>query len=599
MAGATSAAGANEGGLEQRGLEGRRLSTRGGAFFSPSLACGTLVLGLLGGGCRPHVSVCDSDCDEALVPAVAGNGGGAGDADAALAGTTSDGPAGGAAGAAGAAAAECADDRDCDDGSFCNGAEQCRAGACVPGPELTCDGGTTCVEESGGAACVYADPSPWLVLLSNRQLVGLPTAELGKRALITLGDYPSNDLFVGFNEVRFSPDGRHALIDYLVPDFGQQVLELSFDEGVPKPVRPVKDLPNWGLYGVPAFSPDGARALVFEDGSGGYLLDLTGVTAVAASLSVPSFAGQEITFCQMQDQWVKAWSPSSLHSLASGELRSTPLDGDVVEVSPDRQRVWLRGEHARLVSCADGIEQGPSGLPDAGGTWSPDSRWLLASLDDGSGKLFSVTGLEATEVWSNAAVERSSWSADGRALLLRLVGETGPTFVYLDLTGDVPVEHALELPPDASVDRCSASGCLVFAPRLAEDGVDLLWQPFLPDAAASVLATQLSSESALAWADFAQNRLVLKRVNAHGGQLTLTDFEASPERGVFDWPGGSLDVTPASDGSGLLLEFNDDGGFYNFWLALPTPGAGSDAQAVNLDVPAYRGVFQPWPRQTP
>ena len=42
---------------------------------------------------------------------------------------------------AGAGTLECAEDLDCDDGSFCNGAEQCRMGACVPGTALACAAG--------------------------------------------------------------------------------------------------------------------------------------------------------------------------------------------------------------------------------------------------------------------------------------------------------------------------------------------------------------------------------------------------------------------------------------------------------------------------
>jgi hypothetical protein len=416
--------------------------------------------------------------------------------------------------------------------------------------------------------------------------------------MLTLGERPSEDLFVGFNEVAFTPDGHHALIDYLLPDFGQQVLELAFDEGVPKPVERVKNLPNWGIYSTPVFSHDSARALVFESSSGAYLLDLTGPAAVPTPLSVPTFDGWDLTFCQADDSWVQATSTSTLYSLVGGEPLPTPLDGEVVAVSPDGLRVWVRGINARLVSCAAGFEQGPSGLPDAGGTWSPDSRWLLASLEDGSGKLFSFSAaLETTEVWSNHALDHAYWSSDGRAVLLRLVGGTEPTFVYLDLTGEVPVEHPLHLAPDASIGSCSARGCLVFVPRLAEDGVDLLWQPFAADSAPSLLAAQLSSESALVWADFERNLLFLKRASADGSQLTFTDFQASSERAVFDWPGSSIEARPASDGSGVLLQTSVETGYENFWLPLPDAGADVDASVVPLDVPSYRSAFQPWSRR--
>lgn len=600
-AGVTSAAGAKQGGLEQRGLEGRQLDARGGVFFSLSFA-GSLLLGVVGGACRPHVSVCDSDCDDVVAPAAAESGGGYGGAGGDDSGrdSPSDIALGGAPEGAAGTTTECARDRDCDDGHYCNGPELCQAGACHPGTPPSCEDGTSCVEGAQTAECAYAEPSPWLLLLTNRQLVGLPTAELGKRPLLTLGEYPSLDLFVGFNDVAFSPDGRHALIDYWVPDFGQQVLDLAFGEGVPKPVERVKNLPNWGVYSEPAFARDGSRALVSESGSGAYLLDLTGPTAVPSGLAVPDFEGWEIEFCQSHDAWVKTSAPSTLYSLDEGEPVANALDGEVVAVSPDGLRIWLRGEHARIMSCAANAEAGPTGLPDADGTWSPDSRWLLASFDDGSAKLFAVSGaLETTELWSNETLGASAWSADGRALLVRLDDGSEPRFAYLDLAGDAPVEQPIGLPGTATIGRCSDAGCLAFLPRAAEDGLDLLWQPFASNAEPRLLAAQLSGEGSLVWADFTGQRLVLQRATDTGSQLTLTDFQATPELSVFDWPGTSIDARPASDGSGLLLQLSDDTGYSNFWLKLPDPDAGVEASVVPLDIPAYRSAFQPWRRKQP
>lgn len=593
-AGAKSAAGADQGGLEW-GLEGRRPATKGGAFFALSLPAAALLLGLLGGACRPHLSVCDGDCDERPAPPASG-GGGAG-AESADGGETANGAAPSSAGAAGAPTNACREDRDCDDGVFCNGAERCREAVCVAGAQLACEDGTACQERATEGACVYAEPSPWLVLLTNRQIVGLPTTQIGRRPLLTLGERPSDDLFIGFNDVAFSPDGAHALIDYMVPDFGQQVLELAFDEGIPKPVERVKNLPNWGSYSVPVFSRGGERALLFEGGTGPYLLDLTGPAAVPSSLALPASYGWDTKFCRSHDAWVMGSSPATFYSLASGELVSTEVGGQVVAVSPDGERAWLRGESSRIVSCGAEPELGPTGLPDAGGSWSPDSRWLLATLDDGSAKLFSVSSsLETTEVWSTEALGASVWSPDGGALLVRVDDDETSRFAFLDLEAEAPVERALALPADASIDRCSDDGCLVLVPR-AEQGFDLIWQPFSTNTAAAVLATELGSEDAVEWADFAQRRLVLRRFTATGSELTLADFEGSPEQALFTWSDGSLESTPASDGSGLLLQLSDDYGYSNFWL--PFAGSNAASAVVPLDVPAYRIAFQPWARQAP
>ena len=59
------------------------------------------------------------------------------------------------------AGVECADDGDCDDAVFCNGAERCEAGACVAGRPVRCDDGVECtldrcVEDRG--ACVSTPP---------------------------------------------------------------------------------------------------------------------------------------------------------------------------------------------------------------------------------------------------------------------------------------------------------------------------------------------------------------------------------------------------------------------------------------------------------
>jgi len=598
-AGAKSAAGANQGGLEW-GLEGRRLDTQGGAFSSLSLPRLALLLGVLGGACRPHVAVCDGDCDDALTPA-SSNGGaaGAGDDDSLSDERGGSGSSEAGAPAAGAPSAECQRARDCDDGIFCNGDEGCLDGACVPGTEVACDDGTTCVEREAEAACVYAEPSPWLLLLTNREIKGLPTAEMGKRPLLTLGERPTDNIFVGYNDVTFSPDGAHALIDYLLPDFGQQVLELSFGDGVPKAAEGVKNLPNWGSYSVPTFSYDGKRALLYEGGSGAYALDLSQPVAVPSSLPLPFFYGWEISFCQSPNEWLIGSTPATLYSLESGEVHPTEVGGEVVAVSPDGQKVWLRGEDPRLASCSARPELGPLGLPDGDGSWSPDSRWLLVKLDDYSAKLFSVSDtLETTEVWSTEGLDSYSWATDGRALLVHRDEDPEAPFVYLDLTVEAPLEQELALPDDARIDYCEADGCLVFVPR-ADETLDLLWQPFSTHVAPTILTTQLAAESDLQWADLAHDRLLLQRAADAGSKLTLADLETSSEQVVFEWPGSSLDALPAPDGSGVHLRISDDTGYSSFWLTLPMAGSDAAPSVVPLDVPAYRRAFQPWPRQAP
>jgi len=50
-------------------------------------------------------------------------------------------------------------DVDCDDGRYCNGAEDCNEGACLPGTPIDCDDGVNCTDDSCdeiGDTCVHA-----------------------------------------------------------------------------------------------------------------------------------------------------------------------------------------------------------------------------------------------------------------------------------------------------------------------------------------------------------------------------------------------------------------------------------------------------------
>jgi hypothetical protein len=56
----------------------------------------------------------------------------------------------------------CRDDRDCDDGLFCNGTERCFAGACVAGAPVDCSDGLSCTDDSCDdfAGCLNVDTCP-------------------------------------------------------------------------------------------------------------------------------------------------------------------------------------------------------------------------------------------------------------------------------------------------------------------------------------------------------------------------------------------------------------------------------------------------------
>ncbi|HRY94286.1 MAG TPA: thrombospondin type 3 repeat-containing protein [Myxococcota bacterium] len=62
----------------------------------------------------------------------------------------------------GCVAIPCGADADCDDGLFCNGAERCLEGSCVPQADFSCDDGLACTADScdeAADACVFS-PAP-------------------------------------------------------------------------------------------------------------------------------------------------------------------------------------------------------------------------------------------------------------------------------------------------------------------------------------------------------------------------------------------------------------------------------------------------------
>lgn len=496
---------------------------------------------------------------------------------------------------------QCETDLDCDDGRACTGEERCSASVCEGGTPIECDGGTVCDETDPDEPCVYARSSPWLVLLSYEKVLGLPTAELGKRKLLTLGQRVGTGVFVGMNAIAFSPNGRHALIDFWAPDFGQAVLEVSFNRGVPAPAHNLENLPNWGSYSVPTFSHDGARALVSEVDSGAYLLGLAGRRGESSQLDVPTFRGDEVAFCSDDHTWLRSGPKTTLYTLTDGHALANDLGHDDqydVELSPDARKIWLGGESPRLVSCAGEATSAPLGVVAESAEFSPDSRWLLLSLADGSTQLLSVAeSLTAAEVWSGSSVAEWFWSDGAGALLVRLETEVASSYGYFDLSQSPPVLRTLALDGAASILGCGSSGCLARSPEQADSAEALLFQPFNVEAAPAPIGDASGAPATVALADFQRGRLVLRRTSEMGHELTLTDFAGAPERQLFDWDKGSVHVDLASDDTGVAIRVEDDNqhSYSNFWVTFPTT-AEPDAKVVSLDVAGgHQTVFQPWP----
>lgn len=569
-----------------RGVGGTYFLRRSGPRGLAALA---LVLVTLA-GCRSSLELCADGCGGAgSSPPVDATTGGAGRDS-----TESDA----AAGEAGTSAVDCATDDDCADDLRCNGDERCEAGACREGVPLMCDAGTVCDETDPQELCAFAVRSPWLLLVGYEKVWGLPTAELGKRELMTLGERASTDLFVGLDTIEFSPSGRHAFITFMAPDFGEELLELGFSRGIPAPLHDVSNLPNWGTYSDPVFSPDGARALVSEYDSGVYLLDLSGSSARPSALNVATFNAYDVAFCSDSRTWLRKGPQTTLYvPTDDGEPLANDLahyDDYDVELSADARKIWLGGEDPRLVACSADATARALGTVADDASFSPDSRWLLLSLADGSATVSSVAeSLETAEVWAGLDVVSWVWSPDGNAIALKMSSDEGASYGYLDLTQAEPVLHPFALDGRADLLGCGTRGCLAQIPEELDPARPLFFQRFDRGVKPLRLGDDLAPLS-VALADFEHDRLVLQRSQSQGNELTLTDFQGAPERHLFDWARGSVVVHPASDDSGVEIGVRDEIEISNFWVTFPKT-AKDAPNVVSLDAPGAKVLFQPWP----
>ncbi|HEX2874931.1 MAG TPA: WD40 repeat domain-containing protein [Polyangiaceae bacterium] len=496
----------------------------------------------------------------------------------------------------GGAPAICETNDDCADDLICNGDEQCEDNLCVPGTPLTCDAGTSCSEGDPQEPCGFATPSPWLILLGSETIWGLPTAELGKRQLLELGWRKSDGLLVGMNAVTFSANGQHAFVEYLAEDFGQTFLELSFGKGVPKSARPVANLPTWGQYSALEFSPDGRRVLLFDYDLGGYSLDLSGARATVAQLDARIDWGDEVAFCSDNRTWLRVGIRATLYAEASGQPMAVDLehkDDYDVELSPDGRVIWLGGESQRLVACGPAAQSEALGVHAERAEFSPDSRFLLLTSEEGPAKLLSVTeSLTTTEVWSGSGVLDWHWSEGAGSLLLHWGSEDASSYGYVSLSQEQPALVTLALDGAASILSCGREACLARGPAQDDSAGPLVLQALQANAEPVVLGDD-STTAEVVLADFERNRLLLQRTTAQGNELTLSDFAGAPERRLFDWPSGKITVERATDDSGFYIRVKDNVEFSNYWVTIPRE-ANDEATLLPLDVLAYFGTFQPW-----
>lgn len=570
---------------------------RGGSTFARALraagvAISTSLLALAPfAGCRPSLDLCDDGCATAGETSHVDDGelGGAG-------GQAAGGSPSGTPGDGGAPTV-CATNDDCTDDLVCNGDELCEDNLCVPGTPPACDAGTNCSEDDPKEPCAYATPSPWLILLGNETIWGLPTAEIGKRKMLELGWRKSGGLLVGMNAVAFSAGGKHAFVEYLAEDFGKTFLELSFGRGVPETARPLTNLPVWGNYSKLVLSRDGERGLLSDYDLGAYSLDLSGARTTVGQLDATIDWAEEFAFCSDNETWLRTGPRTVLYAGTRAQPMAIDLehkDDYDVELSPDGRVIWLGGESSRLVGCTPAAPNEPLDVAADSAEFSPDSRFLLLTLEDDSTKLLAVTeSLTTTEIWSGSEVLGWHWSEGAGSLLLHLGTEDASSYACLSLSQEQPALVTLALDGAASILSCGREACLARGPAQGDTAGPLLLQAFEANAKPVVLGDD-STTAEVVLADFERNRLLLQRATDQGNELTLSDFAGAPERRLFDWPSGEITVERAPDDSGFYILLKDNVEFSNYWVTIPREAEG-EATLLQIDVSAYDGGFQPWP----
>lgn len=548
------------------------------------MTCGVLVVA----GCRSHSAVCDGvDCRATgaggAVDVVSGRGGAPDNASG-----TGVGAGAAAAAAAGGAAVrepECTSDGDCTRGTVCDGIESCIDGLCQNGDAPSCDDGTECNPDSSDGACVYAEQSPWILVSFDDRIAGLPRHLLGTRPLVTLAESNDNPRSSPFYYATWSPSGADALVVTEELDNGQGVARLRFGAGLPAPLMPFANVPNWfrlEQLGM-TFASDGSRLAINDvlDGS----LYLVGLEEPVAPTR--RFEVDIVAFCADPTTWL---GTRGLVTPADEELVVQDLAGSLT-LSPDARWVARDGAEAALVPCRADAEPVPLGF-SATLTWSPGASFLAAELEDGSLRILSVANPSSpTEVWTHANTSFRGFSADGASVVVQLPDAERLSFV--DLAAAEPTATELSLDPTAYIEMFGPQA-LIASQYVGEDTVEtLFWQPLR-----ALQAPQQLVKGDIDSQDAARGAAIL-RVATDDGMLADTSllrfdgegFRLDPLAEVNALTLSSLVVAP--DGSGIIQKYNLEARSLADWFPFD-PDTGDVLQKVPLGVGVNWVEVQPW-----
>jgi hypothetical protein len=259
-----------------------------------------------------------------------------------------------------------------------------------------------------------------------------------------------------------------------------------------------------------------------------------------------------------------------LTSRSDGQLTSTPL-GDDVTVSPDARliAVEVKGDddddddepQIELRPCSSETWVTPLG-PGYSLEFSPDSRTIaleLTEYGDGMSLISLADPQNPRTIWSDAAASPpfGPWfTPDGTRLMpeLRDSPDEEPTVHTVDVTnGEI---ETLGLPPSTTVAAVGAHALLAWAPNIASEPRDLLWQAFDREEAPLVILTDSAQHEAILHdMRFDRESVFITRPVGDDTELSSLRFDASePTRHAPVVLPGSLGMLePARDRRTILL----------------------------------------------
>jgi hypothetical protein len=314
--------------------------------------------------------------------------------------------------------------------------------------------------------------------------------------------------------------------------------------------------------------------VIVDNYSGTYVVDMTDPAAPVTTLSGndgPDSASAAILSkpCASSNAWVARDKDDNyvLTSRSNDELTSTPL-GDYVTVSPDARLIAVRVKgdeedvpQIELRPCSPETWATPLG-PGYRHEFSPDSQTIAFELTEYSGgmSLISLADPQSPKtIWSDAAASPpyGPWfTPDGAWLMpqLRESPDEDLTLHVLDVTNGAT--RTLGLPPYTDVAAMGAHALLAWAPNVASEPRDLLWQAFEREAAPLVILNDSAQhEAVLHDVRFDRESVFISRPVGDDTEVSLLRFDASePVRPAPVVLPGSLGMLePARDRRSILL----------------------------------------------